>query len=52
VSPALDFHPTTESILSFFAPEVAVERIGVGIEWRKGLKVMFRLRGAEQAFRE
>ena len=52
ISPALDFHPTTESILGFFSPEVAVERIGVGIEWRKGLKVMFRLRGAEQAFHE
>jgi hypothetical protein len=48
VSPALEYHPTTETILSFFAPDIAVERIGVGVEWRKGLHVMFRLRGAER----
>jgi hypothetical protein len=45
VSPALEFHPATETILSFFAPEIDVERIGVGVEWRKGLQVMFRLSG-------
>ncbi|PWU11305.1 MAG: hypothetical protein C5B51_02870 [Terriglobia bacterium] len=48
VSPSLDFHPTTEALLSFFSPNVAVERIGLGVEWRKGLQVMFRLRGAER----
>jgi hypothetical protein len=48
VSPALEYHPTTETILSFFAPHIHVERIGVGVEWRKGLHVMFRLRGAER----
>jgi hypothetical protein len=46
VSPSLDFHPTTETILSYFSPSVDVERVGVGVEWRKGLQVMFRLRGA------
>ncbi|MFB3827111.1 MAG: hypothetical protein ACE15B_10095 [Bryobacteraceae bacterium] len=48
LAPALEFHPTTETVLSFFSPAVAVERIGVGVEWRKGLRVMFRLRGAER----
>jgi hypothetical protein len=48
VSPALEYHPTTETILSFFAPDIHVERIGVGVEWRKGLHVMFRLAGAER----
>jgi hypothetical protein len=48
VSPALDFHPTSEIILSYFAPAVAVERIGLAVEWRKGLRVMFRLTGAER----
>jgi len=48
VSPSLDFHPTTEAILGFFSPAVEVERIGVGVEWRKGLQVMFRLEGAER----
>ncbi|MGA2131551.1 MAG: hypothetical protein ABSH50_04475 [Bryobacteraceae bacterium] len=48
VCPALEFHPVTETILSFFAPAIEVERVGVGVEWRKGLRVMFRLRGAER----
>ena len=48
VSPSLDFHPTTETILGFFSPHVDVERIGVGVEWRKGLHVMFRLPGAQR----
>ena len=48
VSPALEFHPATETVLSFFAPSIDVERVGVGVEWRKGLQVMFRLSGAER----
>jgi hypothetical protein len=48
VSPALDFHPATEILLSYFSPAVEVERIGLAVEWRKGLRVMFRLRGAER----
>jgi hypothetical protein len=48
VSPALEFHPTTETILGFFAPEIEVERIGLAVEWRKGLHSVMRLRGAER----
>jgi hypothetical protein len=48
VSPALDFHPTTEVILGYFSPAVDVLRIGVGVEWRKGLHIMFRLAGAQR----
>ncbi|HTS60767.1 MAG TPA: hypothetical protein VMH28_02025 [Candidatus Acidoferrales bacterium] len=48
VSPALEFHPTTETVLSFFAPEIEVERIGLAVEWRKELRAVFRLRGAER----
>jgi hypothetical protein len=48
VSPALDFHPATEILLSYFSPAVEVERIGLAVEWRMGLRVMFRLRGAER----
>jgi hypothetical protein len=47
VSPSLEFHPTSETVLAYFAPSIAVERIGLAVEWRKGLKVMFRLTGAE-----
>lgn len=42
VAPALDFHSSNESVLRYFSPEICVERIGVGLEWRKQLKVMFR----------
>jgi hypothetical protein len=48
VSPSLEFHPSTETILSYFLPTIDVERIGLAADWRKGLKVMFRLRGAER----
>ena len=48
VAPALEFHPTTEAILSHFAPAIEVERMGLGMNWRRGLDVMFRLRGAQR----
>lgn len=48
VAPALHFHPKTETLLRFFAPGVDVERIGLGVEWRQGPDVMFRMRGAER----
>lgn len=48
IAPALEFHPTTETILRYFAPEVAVERIGLGVEWRKQIKVMFRAFGFQR----
>ncbi|HEY2017620.1 MAG TPA: hypothetical protein VGH38_29140 [Bryobacteraceae bacterium] len=48
VSPSLEFHPTTEIILGFFAPAIDVERIGLAVEWRKGLQVVFRLPGAQR----
>ena len=47
VSPATDFHPTTETVWSYFSPTVEVQRIGLAVEWRKGLHVMFRLSGAQ-----
>jgi hypothetical protein len=47
VAPSLHFHPTTETILRYFAPEIPVERIGLGLEWRRTLKVAFRLLGCE-----
>ncbi|MGA2145882.1 MAG: hypothetical protein ABSH49_13065 [Bryobacteraceae bacterium] len=47
VAPALEFHPTTETILGFFDPRIEVERIGVSEDWRSELRVMFRLKGAE-----
>jgi hypothetical protein len=42
VSPALDIHPSNERVLRYFSPRIPVERVGVGLEWRKELKVMYR----------
>jgi hypothetical protein len=42
VAPALDFHPTNQTVLQYFSREVPAERIGIGLEWRKELKVMYR----------
>lgn len=48
ISPSLEFHPTTEQLLSYFSHAIDVERIGVALEWRRGLRVMFRLAGAQR----
>ena len=48
IAPALQFHPTTETILRFFSPAIDVERIGVGLEWRREFRPVSRLRGAER----
>jgi hypothetical protein len=47
VSPCLEFHPSSETILQYYSSSIDVERIGLAVEWEKGLQVMFRLRGAE-----
>jgi hypothetical protein len=46
VAPALEFHPTTEEILRYFNPAIEVERIGLGVEWRRKLQVVFRVQGS------
>ncbi|MEK7409624.1 MAG: hypothetical protein AAB225_31540 [Acidobacteriota bacterium] len=46
IAPALEFHPTTEVILRYFSPGVDIERIGLGVEWRKEIEVAFRACGA------
>lgn len=46
VAPAMDFHPTTETVLKYVSPVIDVERIGVGAAWRQDLRVVFRRRGS------
>lgn len=46
VAPVLEFHSTTEVLLRYFHAEVPVERIGLGMDWRRRLQVVFRLSGA------
>jgi hypothetical protein len=48
VAPALAFHSTSETILSCLRPDIDVTRIGLAADWRRGLRVMFRLQGAER----
>lgn len=43
LAPALDFHPSNERVLRFLSPEIEIERIGVGAEWQRELKLMFRM---------
>lgn len=42
VAPALQFHPRTETLLSYIDPAVPVERVGLSVEWQHRLRVVFR----------
>ena len=42
VAPALDWHPTNEVILRYLDPCIDIQRIGIGLKWRRGTQVMFR----------
>ncbi|MEP6961973.1 MAG: hypothetical protein ABI995_07840 [Acidobacteriota bacterium] len=42
VAPALQFHPSNETILRFIAPTIQIERLGVGLEWRRELRIALR----------
>jgi hypothetical protein len=48
LAPALEFHPTTETILRYFSPRIPVERIGVGMHWREQVHIAFRIQGSEK----
>lgn len=41
VAPSVEYHPSNETILKYFSRDVPVERHGVGLEWRRELRVMF-----------
>jgi hypothetical protein len=47
VAPALEFHSTIETILGALSAQIEVTRIGLAADWRRELRVMFRLRGSE-----
>jgi hypothetical protein len=50
VAPALEFHSTSEQVLGYLQEGIEVARVGLAAGWRRELKVMFRLRGAEKPF--
>lgn len=42
VAPALRFHPTTDTLLSYLTPEMEVVRVGLAESWRNGIRVVMR----------
>ncbi len=48
VAPALEFHSTTETVMAALSPDIEFTRVGLAADWRRELRVMFRLRGAER----
>jgi hypothetical protein len=42
VAPALRFHPATDELLRYLAPEVDVVRVGLAENWRCGVRVVMR----------
>lgn len=46
VAPALEFHPSTETLLGFFHQDVEVERVGLGVEWQQRPRVTLRVHGS------
>ena len=48
VAPALEFHSTSEAMIGYLNPEIEITRVGLAADWRRELRVMFRLRGSER----
>ena len=46
-APAMSFHSTHATVLRYFSPEIQVERIGINSDWQRQLRVVLRLRGAD-----
>jgi hypothetical protein len=42
VAPALRFHPATDELLLYLAPEVEMVRVGLAETWRRGVRVVMR----------
>ena len=42
VSPALRFHPATDDLLQYLAPNLELVRVGLAENWRRGLRVVMR----------
>jgi hypothetical protein len=42
VAPALRFHPATDELLGYLAPEIEMVRVGLAETWRRGVRVVMR----------
>jgi hypothetical protein len=49
VAPALRFHPSSDDLLRYLAPDMEVIRVGLAESWRCGVRVVMRQKddGAE-----
>jgi hypothetical protein len=43
IAPGFQFHPSSDAVLRYLAPEIQVTRIGLNEGWRRGLQVIFRM---------
>jgi hypothetical protein len=44
VAPALHVHPTADTLLHYFSPQIQWELLGIDERWRQGVKIVFRKR--------
>ena len=44
VAPALHVHPSADTLLHYFSPQVHWELLGIDERWRQGVKIVFRKR--------
>ncbi len=42
VAPALGWHPANQVVLEYLDRGIDIERVGIGLRWRRGIEVMFR----------
>ena len=42
VAPGFRFHPAADIVLRYLSPQIEVVRVGLGENWRRSLKVVFR----------
>jgi hypothetical protein len=42
VAPGFRFHPSSDIVLRYLSPQIEVARVGLGENWRRSLRVVFR----------
>ena len=42
VAPGFRFHPSSDIVLRYLSPDIEIARVGLGENWRRGLRVIFR----------
>jgi hypothetical protein len=42
VAPGFRFHPSSDIVLRYLSPHIEIVRVGLGENWRRGLRVIFR----------